>query len=233
MPGRYAIYYAPEADGALWQRAATWLGRDAGTGAEPHAEIPGIEAETRLAVTRSARRYGFHATLKAPMTLAEGGGVHAVEKALAAFARTHEPVPIGRLVLAALDGFLALVPEHQPPELTRFAQAVVEAFEPLRAPLSPAERQRRLQSGLSERQVDLLDRFGYPYVMDEFRFHMTVTDRLGPAETDQVAAAAAEWFRPAIAAPLMLDRLSLFHEPRPDAPFARIADFALGGGAAA
>jgi putative phosphonate metabolism protein len=227
MPERFAIYCAPAPDAALSQRAARWLGRDSLRGDTAPLAIAGIGATERAELTRSARRYGFHATLKAPMALKPGATREALEAALARFAAAHHTVPIGTLVLAALEGFIALIPAHQDAMLTAFAAACVADFEPFRAPISPAERARRLAAGLTARQVDHLDRYGYPFVMDDFLFHMTLTDRLPPEQAASVMAAAQTWFAPALETPVVLDRLVLFHETEAGAPFRRLADFPL------
>jgi putative phosphonate metabolism protein len=228
MTERFAIYYAPAVESPLWRRAAQWLGRDAADGAPAHADIAGIAPAQRQAITRSARRYGFHATLKAPMRLAAGRTAGQLVEALEAFARDSPPVEIGRLRLALLGGFLALVPELQSAKLSDFAATCVTAFEPFRAPLSPAERDRRIRGGkLGARQVALLERHGYPYVMEDFMFHMTLTDRLDPALQDAVMAAASAWFGHLLAEPIMLDRLALFRQEEPDGDFRRDADFHL------
>ena len=227
MPERFAIYFAPAPTSLLWQLAGQWLGRDAARNVAVVAEIPGIGDERRLAATASARRYGFHATLKAPMALAEGVTRGAFEAALAGWAMASAPVPLGRIVLRPIERFLALVPETEDATLTRFAADCVAAFEPFRAALTAKDREKRIAGGLSSRQIELLDQYGYPYVMDEFRLHMTVSDQLdGPAQ-DFVRQAAQNWFAPVIGEELLLDRLSLFHEAAPGAPFTRVADFAL------
>lgn len=228
MPQRFALYYAPATTDPLWSRAAQWLDRDPANGEFPATAIPGIDSAYRHEITTSARRYGFHATLKAPMALAPGEERRNLEAALADFTGRHAPVPIGRLVLRFIDGFLALLPTEQTEELTAFAAAVVGELDFLRAPLSEAERERRLSnSALTAHQIELLDRYGYPYVMDEFRFHMTLTDRLPEPGRDAVMAAARDWFAPAIEAPFVLDRIALFHEPEAGAPFRRVGDFEL------
>ena len=229
MPDRFAIYYAPSTTSELWQRAARWLGRDAATGSQSNDGLPGVSAETLARLTPSATRYGFHATLKAPMRLAEPWTREELEAALAAFASASAPVAIGPLKLALLDGFLALIPVEQSPALGGFVAEVVDRFEPFRAPLSAAERDKRLKTGLSSRQAELLDRFGYPYVMEEFRFHMTLTDRLPAAERDAVMAAAERWFAPLLGPAMMLDRLVLYSEPAAGAPFLRDEDYLLTG----
>jgi putative phosphonate metabolism protein len=233
MPERFAIYYAPGADEPLWVKAAEWLGRDPLTGATLHGPLADTARDALFDRSVSARRYGFHATLKAPMTLAEGKSRAELEDALAVFAAECEPVEIGRLKLALIDGFLALIPAAQPIELTDFAGEVVEAFEPFRALPSAAERERRLKGGhLSERQIELMDRFGYPYVFEQFRFHMTLTDRLPETEREAYTRAAAAHFGALAEAETVLDRLVLFHEPEAGAPFMRLADFMLTGEAA-
>jgi putative phosphonate metabolism protein len=228
MPERFALYFAPPTSDPLWIRAAQWLGRDPAGGAPPAAEIAGIDASRRWTASESARRYGFHATIKAPMALADGLTRAALEAELQRFGPTRAPVGIGRLTVASIDGFVALIPERQSPALTAFAADIVTHFDRFRAPLTAAERDKRVSGGhLSPRQVELLDRYGYPYVLEEFQFHMTLTDRLGDADRERIMAAAREWFAPVLERAYMLDRIALFHEPAPGAPFMRLADFPL------
>lgn len=232
MTDRYAVFYAPATDSALWQRAAQWLGRDAATGATPATTIPDIGRARLETVTASARRYGFHATLKPPMTLRAGTTRGGLEAALARFAEARRPVPLGTLRVAFLHGFLALVPANPSAALQRVAADCVTGLEPFRAPLSPADRAQRLRQGeLSGRQLDLLDAYGYPYVMEEFQFHMTLADCLPAAEQLAVLSAAESWFSPLAGEEVVLDRLCLFHEPETGAPFRRVADFPLAAGA--
>jgi putative phosphonate metabolism protein len=227
MPERFAIYFAPPATSELWQRAAHWLGRDAATGNISNGGIPGISAEKLTALTPSATRYGFHATMKAPMALADGVSRSDLEAALTQFASRHAPVAIGRLELKLLDGFLALTPVVQSFELTEFAGKAVAELDPFRAPMSAEDRAKRLKSKLTPYQIELMDQYGYPYVMDQFLFHMTLTDRMAAEQREPVVDAARGWFAPILPDNVLLDRLSLFHEAEPGAPFTRIADFPL------
>lgn len=229
MPERFAIYYAPAADHPLWLKAAEWLGRDPLTGATIDGPLSGTTRDALFDRSVSARRYGFHATLKAPMGLAEGKSRTELEDALADFAEEMEPVAIGKLKLTLLDGFLALIPASQTVELTDFAGEIVEAFDEFRAPHTPAERERRLRGNFSPRQIELIDTFGYPYVFEEFRFHMTLTDRLPETEREAYTRAAAAHFGALAEADMLLDRLVLFHEPEIGEPFLRLGDFLLTG----
>jgi len=230
MTERFAIYFAPAATSNLWDRAATWLGRDASDDTPFDGPVAGIDRDRLLNLTQSANRYGFHATIKAPMALADGATEADLRAALAEFAPRHQPIDLGRLRLAALQGFLALMVKGENEALQDFAAHVVEDFDPFRAPMSVKERAARA-GGLTERQVELLDAYGYPYVFEEFRFHMTLTDRLGTADAHDIAAAANTWFGPVLDEPVLLDRLSLFHETEAGKPFRRVADFKLGAAA--
>jgi hypothetical protein len=229
MTERIAIYYAPAADDPLSARAAEWLGRDPLTGASFPGPVAGLARERLAPITASARRYGFHATIKPPMTLAGGTTPDELAAAVAALAAGEVPVPVGALRLAAIEGFLALVPEFQHLTLTSFAGRVVERLDRFRAPLSDEERNRRMAGGaLSARQIDLLDFYGYPYVLDQFRFHMTLTDRLAAGDRAGIEMAARGWFADWDGHDIVLDRLVLFHEAAPGAPFTRGAEFLLG-----
>jgi putative phosphonate metabolism protein len=227
MSHRFAIYFAPAATNVLWGRAAAWLGRDAATAEATLPAPTGIDPKVLHDATKSARRYGFHATVKAPMILQEGTTREELEAALADFAVSHRAVSVGAVEIRSLDGFLAIVPRLQPQALTDFVGLCVSHFEPFRAPMAPRDRDGRVGKGLSARQIELLDQFGYPYVMEQFRFHMTLTDRLPAPERDIMLAAAQNWFAPAMPDELVLDRLSLFEEPEAGAPFIRVADYPL------
>lgn len=227
MSDRFAIYYAPPTTSELWQRAVRWLGRDPATGTAPNDGIAGIDAATLTAITPSASRYGFHATIKAPFALASGKSREELEAALQQFALRHGSVRLGKLELRLLDGFLALTPVVQSDALTAFAGTVVADFDAFRAPMTAGERDRRLRSNLTPYQIGLMDHFGYPYVMDQFLFHMTLTDRMDSSMQESVVAAAADWFGPVLEQDFVLDRLSLYHEPVPGEAFLRRADFPL------
>ncbi len=229
MPQRFAIYYAPDLNDALWDRATIWLGRDPARPSAFDGAVAGIDRTRLLNLTQSAGRYGFHATIKPPMALAEGRDEAQLRAAIADFAASAAPVELGRLQVADLDGFLALVPQAENVALQDFAASVVTHFEPFRAPLDPANRNARAAKGLSERQVELLDAYGYPYVLEQFRFHMTLTDRLGPDDRAELLEAAQIWFGPVLDTPFVLDRLALYHEPESGTPFRHIAEFPFQG----
>lgn len=226
---RYAIYFTPDQDDPLARIAASWLGRNPFNGEVPQAPSVTTLSPAEIAYhTASARRYGFHATLKAPFVLAEVQTESALDQALANFAAAFDPVSLTGLAPARLDGFLALVPAGPSPDLDQFAAEIVRAFEPYRAPLSEADIKRRNPDALSPDQFRNLCQWGYPYVFDSFRFHMTLTGRVSDHDLPRVRAAIDEVFAPALANPISLDGLALFVEPEPGAPFVVKSWYRLG-----
>jgi Protein of unknown function (DUF1045) len=205
---RLAVYYAPR-PGAFADHAAAWLGWDALRGEDvPQPDLPDIPYPAVL--TAEARRYGFHGTLRAPFRIAEGLDMRDVSARVAALAGRLPPVVCEGLVIENLQGFLALTPMGCEAALLELGAAVVEGTNDLRAALSEAEIARRRPESLSPRQRNLLQAWGYPYVMEEFRFHLTLTDRLpdpGPAMT-----ALAAHFGPVLPQPFRIEDLCLFGE---------------------
>jgi putative phosphonate metabolism protein len=220
MP-RYAIYFAPVPEDALWSFGSRVLGYDAATGrALAQPAIAGMSTERLAQVTSEPRKYGFHATLKAPFRLAPQWSVGQLEDAVRDFAERAVAPRIEGLKLSAIGRFLALTPVGDTSLLANYAQSVVEAFETFRAELTEEDRRRRLAAGLTDRQQAYLDRFGYPYVADEFRFHMTLTGALDSRDRETIALELSDLYRRSVAAgPVPIDRIALFEQPAPDHAF--------------
>jgi hypothetical protein len=233
VTGRFAIYAVPGAEpasgtgAALRQRAEQWLGRSmAGQPVAPGTPA-GWTREAVDAITASARRYGFHATLKAPFRLAPGCTPDELGAAVARFAACQAGPLVPRLSLARLGGFYALVPGAGSASLHALADAVVTSFDRFRAPATAAETARRHPASLSPRQRELLTAWGYPYVLDEFRFHLTLTDRIRPDQQPAVERALSSWFAGFIGCTLPVDALALCTEAGPGAPFTLHAVYPL------
>jgi putative phosphonate metabolism protein len=229
---RYALYFAPP-EGSAWGRfGAAWLGRDAATGADlPHPEVPGVPAETFHALTGVPRQYGFHATVKAPFALRSGATRDGLAAALERFCAPRAAFRMPRLEVTRIDDFLALAPVARESRINDLAAECVRDFEVFRAPLEASELERRRRGGLSPRQDRYLEEFGYPFVLAEFRFHLTLTGSIDGAPPQVVAAvrAAAERAVAALAdEPLHFDALALFEQRSHDAPFLQLARFPFG-----
>jgi putative phosphonate metabolism protein len=210
---RYAIYYAAAAGSPLDRFGAGLLGHDALSGEElPFPD--GIEQAVPdwREITRDPRKYGFHDTLKAPMALADGKTEAELLAACEAFARAPRPIPVIKPVVNEIGDFIAVVPSQRSAELEQLAADAVSAFDGFRAPLTPADRARRRPEQLTPRQRDHLDRWGYPYVMEEFRFHMTLTGRLPAERREAVLAELRQRFAAIELATLAIDAIAVFRQ---------------------
>jgi putative phosphonate metabolism protein len=221
---RYALYWLPAPGSRLDAFGKAVLGYDNVSGdtvAHPAAQ------EDLAAVTAGARVYGFHATLKAPLRLAEGTTETDLVAAARSLAAAHPPVAVGPLEVAAIGPFLALVPEAPPAALGLLAAECVAALDPFRAPLTEAERAKRRADRLGPRGRALLDRWGYPYVFEAFRFHMTLTDALPDAERDAWRARLTEAYAACGPEPLVIDALCLLSQDGSE-PFRLLARLPFG-----
>jgi putative phosphonate metabolism protein len=212
---RVAIYYAPLADDPLTELAGHWLGRDPVTGAPMvQPALFGIEE-----ATAEPRRYGFHATLKPPMRLAEGRSWADLMSAVRSVAAGIAPFDLPRLAVHDLRGFLALRETEPCPALQALADACVEQLDPFRAPPSEAELAARRGAQLSPEQEAMLARWGYPYVFGTWFFHMTLTRRLSELEKEVFLPAAEAYFAPVLEVPRRVVDLCIFTQAGPDASF--------------
>ena len=221
---RLAVYYAPPADHPLWDAGCTWLGRDA---AQPQRALVPV-----CAWAAAPRRYGFHATLKPPCRLREPAGASAFVEAVAQLASTVEPFEMPPLDVGWLGDFMALRPREPfdgAHPIVALARRCVIDLDPWRAPPSESELRRR-ERGLTQRQQTLLQRYGYPYVLDEWRFHMTLTDGLAPvpARRGELTVRARRHFAAALARPLHCRDLAIFAEPAAGEPFVLVQRCPLG-----
>jgi putative phosphonate metabolism protein len=229
---RYALYYAPRQDESLAREASQWLGWNP-DGGRACRLTPALGYDTdRLAeITAEPRRYGFHGTLKPPMVLADGASEAEFLAAVGSFAATLQPFTIPAMVLAEISGFLALVPTVRVVELCDLADRCVIEFDEFRRPAGDAELARRRAAGLSPRQDQLLTRWGYPYVLEEWRFHLTLTGRIDDsAERAAVLDLLRRRFSGSLDRPLSVRDICVFRQNTPESAFTVLARFRLGGG---
>ncbi|MGP3697061.1 DUF1045 domain-containing protein [Rhodobacter sp. NSM] len=208
---RYAIYWTPE-DGPLARFGRGWLGWDPQTGEPvPQPPVAGLPRDVAL-ITQAPRKYGLHGTLKAPFRLAEGVDVTDLHAAIVALCPYLAPVTLPALKLERIGGFLALVPAANGAAVAELASEVVRALDGFRAPLSEAEIARRRPERLSPRQRGHLSDWGYPYVFEDYRFHLTLTGELPEAELAEVEAVLDLLLQPVLDEPLRIGSLCLFAE---------------------
>ncbi|MGY9057261.1 MAG: DUF1045 domain-containing protein [Alphaproteobacteria bacterium] len=228
---RYAIYFAPAQDTPLWLFGIGWLGRDPISGRLlPPTEVPGLAEKQVVSATESPRHYGFHATLKPPFHLADGVGVVEVQAAAHQFAAARKPFDAPPVTLQRIGRFQAFALTAPSAEMDSLAADSIMHFDRFRAPPSEAELAKRRGRGLSERQERYLQQWGYPYVMEEFRFHMTM---LGSNHDEAVHDAVTAYLNPKAAIfaeqPLRVDAVCLYRQETPEAPFRMVERFPFTG----
>jgi putative phosphonate metabolism protein len=221
---RVAIYFVPSPDHPLSAAALGWFGRDLDPAGEVrNPAIPGFSGAEAEKLIAEPRRYGFHATLKAPFRLAEPFTVADVAAALTEFCAGRPAPTLGEIAPVGIGAFFALVPTTVRPAVEALAADAVRAFEHFRAPLTPKDYARRNPEKLSEGQRMRLRQWGYPYVFDDFRFHMTLTGRVAEVDRNRALAAVHRHFGEALRHPLRLDAVSLVVEPEDGADFSLVA----------
>lgn len=222
---RYALYLVPEPQTLLWRTGSALLGYDAATGEALRQPVPdGLDAEAFARMTAEPRRYGFHMTVKAPFRLAQEFEPRDLVEAVEEIRRDHPPISLGALQIrsrrtAGEDaGFLCLEPDGVADALAALERDVVTGLDRFRAPLTREEIARRAPDRLTPRQQALLDAFGYPFVLDEFRPHFSLTGRIAACDR------YLDGFR-SILAPALRDaidhryRLALFSQGEPGGAF--------------
>ena len=217
---RYAIYYIP--DLPLFQIGSDWLGWNSITGQETT-----LSADHRR-ITDRPRKYGFHATVKPPFSLASNSTQGDLQDAFQTFCASVSPATGSTLKISRLGRFLAMTQDVQSNEVTELAASTVSHFDKFRAPLSDQDIAKRRQRRLTPQQDALMLRWGYPYVMQEFKFHMTLTGPLAPNEIDAIEHDANTRFQEFIGQPLKIASLALLGEDSDSGRFHVVDKLSLG-----
>ncbi|MFT6676174.1 MAG: hypothetical protein ACJAVM_002376 [Sulfitobacter sp.] len=203
---RYAVFYTASA-GAFADFGAAWLGWDSATAQRvDHPEGTGLDLGK---LTRTPRKYGFHATLKAPFHLADGQSEPALKEAVTALAKRQKPVALGKLALDHGHGFLALRPTFDPAPLRDLVGDIVRDLDRFRAPLGAADIARRRKARLTPRQDQQMLDWGYPYIFEDFNFHMTLSGFLPAAQAAPVLPVLEQALAPVLPAAPVLDAITL------------------------
>jgi putative phosphonate metabolism protein len=229
---RYAIYYVAAPGSDLDRFGAQLLGYDAYTGEDLPLPDGILQAVPDwLDLTKDPRRYGFHATLKAPLSLAAGKTEAELLAACESFVGKPQSIPVITPVVGSIGGFIAVVPAEPSSELERLTADCTREFDSFRAPLTAEDRARRNPADLTPRQREYLDRWGYPYVMEEFRFHMTLTGRLDAERRGPILTMLRNSFSAIGLKTLAIDRIALFRQENADSRFRIVKDWPLRSGA--
>jgi putative phosphonate metabolism protein len=225
MTARYGIYFAPRPMTSLWSKASAWLGRDAEDGQTLQRPVlPALEGLDLDALTEDPRGYGFHATLKAPFELAPG---RTEDDLLAETSRLSGRIApfTAPIAPAALGPFLAFQIQGPSPEMHALHSLCVCALDPFRAPLTEFDLERRRKARLTPEQDARLLKWGYPYVYEDFRFHMTLTGRIRDDQVRMKVLSALQNHFVAETGPTLFDSLAIFRQPDRASPFTVLARF--------
>ena len=210
---RYAIYFVPK--GALAKFGRAWLGWDCRKGQYIRSENAFSEPlSDREYFTKKPRKYGLHATLKAPFRLQTTQNEPALRSAFHGFCNHQKPAASGNLTLSEQGGFISLRPQRQSAALFELGKNCLEAFDPFRAPLDQNDLNRRRNARLSPRQNDFLHQWGYPYVLQEFQFHITLSSRLSIMQREKIIPALKNLLAHELDCPFIIAHLALMGEDR-------------------
>jgi len=217
---RFGIYFCPNPSAPLYGQGSQWLGRDAVTGAPIEPNLPEqIRHEDWLRVTDSPRRYGFHATLKPPFRLADNATFEDLHATLSEFAYNHTAFYAPPLAVGALGRFLALILSAPSEGFSSLAADSVSAFDRFRARATEEETNQRMRGSLSPSERAHVLQWGYPYVFDTWKFHMSLTSSMHTKSLSLFEPYLRSRFAFACEQPMLVDSVCIFHEPFPGAAF--------------
>ena len=227
--GRFAIYYAPTPFSELHSLGSTWLGRDSTSGKIiEQPSISGIASERLSELTKRARHYGFHATLKPPFQLKHGTSLTLLKHALRRVCEDISPFYI-KLDVSTLGKFFALMLSKPNPKIQSLAEIMVREIDAFRKPLTKEELTIRRSKGLTRSQDENLIKWGYPYVFSEFRFHIPLTGKIQLSKEQAIIHDAIQrHFSKSLKKRIKIEYACLFHQINRQAPFFLVDQFKLG-----
>ena len=184
---RYAIYYAPIENPELDLFGKCWLGWDPYKGEETTksdlSKLPSFKKFSSLVLT--PKQYGFHGTIKAPFKLKNEYTYNDLENKVREISKQIHSFYFDQLIIKKLGNFIGLIPTNNL-KVNAVSNKFVEELDYLRDELSENEIKKRKPHKLTSNQKQMLFKWGYPYVFDEFKFHLTLTSKLNVVEIDDV-----------------------------------------------
>ncbi|MFP4538254.1 MAG: DUF1045 domain-containing protein [Dichotomicrobium sp.] len=224
---RYAIFWLPPADSALAQFGREWFGLCPEAGEVGAPAGFGLPADLAAEAVARPRRYTLHGTIVAPFRPATRVSAAEIAAELRRFCARRAVVRTEPLRLMRLARHLALMPEGRTAALDWLAADCVTHFNRFRAPTTDADMARYPAGDYTEGQRRNARQFGYPYVLSDFRFHVTLAGPLAPDRLERVEAALATRLEPLADAPLEIASLCLLGEADQAAPFRLVERCAL------
>ena len=229
MSDRYAVYFVPAKDSALDRFGAGWFGRTSQREQERRLSVPGISDSERDDLTRVPRIYGLHATLRPPFVLVETADSNDVERRVSSIARQTGAFEVPALVTGSTGGCLTLSLSHACAEVEQLAAYCLRELDELRRPQEGSDCERYRAYSLSEREQHLFARWGYPWVLDRFVFHFTLTSRINREKRERIARALAPQLDCIVGIPWLFDSISVLRQSEHGGVFVEISRHQLGG----
>jgi hypothetical protein len=229
---RYAVYFSGEPLGDFWRLGSQWLGRCAtGLPVDNLPSILGLDPQVHQRMTTHPKRYGWHATLKAPFSLREEISFNDLDESMQKLANDLQIFQLPSLVVQKMKIFLALAPIESTQccnVLKATASKCVTDLHPLTRPLNEGEIAYRRSAGLNALEETMMLKWGYPFVHELFEFHFTLSNGLDQYEEEEVKSlmdAAFNWFPDQ--SNVTFDRISLFVEDEKGNDFRLMKDYCI------
>ena len=182
---RVAIYFLPKKNSSLENFGKNLLGRD-------------INKKKKISLTRRQKyfinrgftyfdelkdyceqpaKYGFHATLKAPFRLKRNVKTKNFYDVISHIAAQHSRFKIKGLKIVYSKKFTFITSRKPNKLLINLENDLVKHLDTFRAELNKTEIKKRIPDSLTFKQNKYLKEWGYPFVFDQFKFHMTLMNQ--------------------------------------------------------
>ena len=183
---RYAIYYAPPKESSLEEFGRYWFGWDP-LNAKLINNKQRINYLNRFGIKNLknidknvliAKKYGFHGTLIPPFKLNKNYSTNKLFKKTDEIAKKFKKFKFYKFKLKKINNFYAFVQNKKNSNINKISNRLVKELFKFRSPLTKKEIDKRNPSKLSKLQLNILHKWGYPYLMSEFKFHMTIASEV-------------------------------------------------------
>ena len=183
---RYAIYYAPPKESSLEEFGRYWFGWDP-LNAKLINNKQRINYLNRFGIKNLknidknvliAKKYGFHGTLIPPFKLNKNYSTNTLFKKTEDIAKKFKKFKFYKFKLKRINNFYAFVQNKKNSNINKISNRLVKELFKFRSPLTKKEIDKRNPSKLSKLQLNILHKWGYPYLMSEFKFHMTLASEV-------------------------------------------------------
>ena len=183
---RYAIYYAPPKESSLEEFGRYWFGWDPLNAKLINNKqrinyLNGFGIKNLKNIDKNvliAKKYGFHGTLIPPFKLNKNYSTNTLFKKTEEIAKKLKKFKFYKFKLKKINNFYAFVQNKKNNNINKLSNRLVRELFKFRSPLTKKEIDRRNPSKLSKLQLNILYKWGYPYLMSEFNFHMTLASEV-------------------------------------------------------